>query len=77
MIFACLGIAEVEGVGPLIATAVVAAIADGRMFRNGRQFAAWLGLDICSQFYSEPPFMRVLQTGPIPYMTPENSPSHN
>jgi transposase len=37
-------IAEVEGVGPLIATAVVAAIADGRAFRNGRQFAAWLGL---------------------------------
>lgn len=41
---ACQRIAEVEGVGPLIATAVVAAIADGRAFRNGRQFAAWLGL---------------------------------
>lgn len=41
---ACQKIAEVEGVGPLIATAVVAAIADGRAFRNGRQFAAWLGL---------------------------------
>lgn len=40
----CQKIAEVEGVGPLIATAVVAAIADGRAFRNGRQFAAWLGL---------------------------------
>jgi transposase len=41
---ACQKIAQVEGVGPLIATAVVAAIADGRAFRNGRQFAAWLGL---------------------------------
>ena len=28
----------------MIATAIVAAIADGRAFRNGRQLAAWLGL---------------------------------
>lgn len=40
----CQRIAAVEGVGPMIATAVVAAIADGRAFRNGRQFAAWVGL---------------------------------
>ena len=40
----CQRVAAVEGVGPVIATAVVAAISDGRMFRNGRQFAAWLGL---------------------------------
>lgn len=40
----CQKIAELEGVGPVTATAVVAAIADGRAFRNGRQFAAWLGL---------------------------------
>jgi transposase len=40
----CQRIAAVEGVGPLIATAVVAAISDGKNFRNGRQFAAWLGL---------------------------------
>jgi Transposase IS116/IS110/IS902 family len=31
-------------VGPLIATAMVAAVADGKVFRNGRQFAAWLAL---------------------------------
>lgn len=31
-------------VGPVIATAVVAAIADGRVFHNGRQFGAWVGL---------------------------------
>jgi transposase len=40
----CQKIGAVEGVGPVIATAVVAAIADGRAFHNGRQFAAWLGL---------------------------------
>lgn len=40
----CQRIAAVEGVGPMIATAVVAAIADGRAFRNGWQFAAWVGL---------------------------------
>lgn len=39
----CQRIAAVEGVGPVIATAVVAAISDGKTFRNGRQFAAWLG----------------------------------
>lgn len=37
-------IAEVEGIGPLTATALVAALSDGKTFRNGRQFAAWLGL---------------------------------
>jgi transposase len=40
----CQRIAEVEGVGPVTATAIVAAVADGRVFRNGRQLAAWLGL---------------------------------
>jgi transposase len=40
----CQRIAAVEGIGPVTATAVVAAISDGRAFQNGRQFAAWLGL---------------------------------
>jgi transposase len=40
----CQRIAEIEGVGPITATAIVAAIANGSTFRNGRQFAAWLGL---------------------------------
>lgn len=40
----CRRIAAVEGIGPLIATALVAAMSDGKMFKNGRQFAAWLGL---------------------------------
>jgi transposase len=34
----------VEGIGPLTATAAVAAISDGKVFDNGRQFAAWLGV---------------------------------
>ncbi len=35
---------SVPGVGPLLATAMVAAIADGSAFRRARGFAAWLGL---------------------------------
>lgn len=40
----CQRIVAVEGVGPLIAIAVVAAISNGHAFENGRQFSAWLGL---------------------------------
>jgi transposase len=35
---------SLPGVGPLTASALVATIGDGKEFRNGRQFAAWLGL---------------------------------
>jgi len=35
---------DVRGVGPISATAIVASVADARVFKNGRQFAAWLGL---------------------------------
>jgi transposase len=41
---ACQRLGEVEGIGPITATALVAAAGDGRCFRNGRQFAAWIGL---------------------------------
>ena len=37
-------IMKIEGVGPVTATALVASVGDGRVFNNGRQFAAWLGL---------------------------------
>ena len=40
----CRRLLSVPGVGPLVATAVVAAIADGSAFRRARDFAAWLGL---------------------------------
>ena len=34
---------EIHGVGPITASAIVATIGNGRDFKNGRQFAAWLG----------------------------------
>ena len=34
----------IPGVGPMTATALLAAAGDVHAFRNGRQFAAWLGL---------------------------------
>ena len=35
---------QIEGVGPLIATALVAAVGNAREFRSGRELAAWRGL---------------------------------
>ena len=35
---------EAPGVGPVLATAVVAAVADPKSFRSGRNFSAWIGL---------------------------------
>jgi len=35
---------EIPGVGPLTASALIAAVGDARQFRNGRQMAAFLGL---------------------------------
>jgi transposase len=40
----CRRLMSVPGVGPLISTAVVAAISAGEAFERGRDFAAWLGL---------------------------------
>ncbi len=40
----CQRVAAVEGIGPVTATALIAAMSDGKAFKNGRQFAAWLGL---------------------------------
>ena len=37
-------IRTVPGVGPVTASAIVATIGDGKQFKNGREFAAWLGL---------------------------------
>ena len=38
----CRRIAAVGGIRLLTATALVAALSDGKVFQNGRQFAAWL-----------------------------------
>jgi transposase len=35
---------EVPGVGPALATALVATVADPKAFRSGRNFSAWIGL---------------------------------
>jgi len=35
---------KIEGVGALTATAILATVGDAKAFKNGRQFAAWLGL---------------------------------
>src|SRR5215212_323857 len=37
-------LASAPGVGPLTATAIVAAVGDGKQFKSARHFAAWLGL---------------------------------
>src|SRR5246127_2212871 len=40
----CRQLMSVPGIGPLISTAMVAAIGSGEAFERGRDFAAWLGL---------------------------------
>ena len=35
---------QIRGVGPTTALAIVATVGDAREFKNGRQFAAWIGL---------------------------------
>ena len=41
---ACQRLRQIPGIGPLVATAIVASIGNGAAFRKGREFAAWLGL---------------------------------
>jgi transposase len=35
---------KIPGVGPALATALVASVADPKVFRSGRDFSAWIGL---------------------------------
>jgi len=35
---------QIRGIGPTTALAIVATVGDAREFKNGRQFAAWIGL---------------------------------
>ena len=37
-------LAAIPGVGPVVATALVMKVPDPKLFRSGRQFAAWIGL---------------------------------
>jgi transposase len=41
---ACQRLVKIPGIGPVTATAVVAAIGNGAAFRKGREFAAWMGV---------------------------------
>ncbi len=41
---ACKRLMTIPGVGPMVSTALLAAVADGKAFRSGREMAAWLGL---------------------------------
>ena len=41
---ACRRLVGMPGIGPVVATALVAAVDDGRHFRSGRDLAAWIGL---------------------------------
>jgi transposase len=40
----CQRIMAIEGIGPMTATAIVAAVGDAKNFKNGREMSAWLGL---------------------------------
>src|SRR5256886_11982292 len=40
----CQRLMTIPGIGPFTATALVAAVSDASACKNGRQFAAWLGL---------------------------------
>jgi len=40
----CTRLQEIPGVGPMVSTALVAAIGNGSAFAKGREFSAWLGL---------------------------------
>ena len=40
----CQRLMTIPGIGPLTATALVAAVSNASAFKNGRQFAAWIGL---------------------------------
>ena len=35
---------DIPGVGPALATALIASVADPKAFRSGRDFSAWIGL---------------------------------
>jgi transposase len=37
-------LAEIAGIGPITASAMVATVGNAREFKNGRQLAAWMGL---------------------------------
>ena len=45
---ACQRLTAIPGIGPVTATALVAAIGNGSGFRKGRDLAAWVGVGIAT-----------------------------
>src|SRR5205807_7133292 len=41
---ACRRLVAIPGIGPVTATAIIAAIGNGGAFKKGREFAAWMGV---------------------------------
>jgi transposase len=41
---ACRRLVAIPGIGPVTATAIIAAIGNGAAFKKGRGFSAWLGI---------------------------------
>jgi transposase len=41
---ACQRLVAIPGIGPVTATALIAAVGNGAAFRKGREFAAWMGV---------------------------------
>jgi transposase len=61
----CRRLSKLPGVGPVIATALVAAVDDGRQFRSGRELAAWIGLVPRQYSTGGKPRLGALAGGPI------------
>ena len=40
----CRRIKKIKGIGPIVSTAIIAAVPDPKAFKNGREFSAWIGL---------------------------------
>lgn len=41
---ACIRLRQIPGIGPFVATAIIASTGSGAAFQKGREFAAWMGL---------------------------------
>jgi len=41
---ACRRLMTIPGIGPMVATAMTAAVADAKVFKSGREMSAWVGL---------------------------------
>ena len=66
----CRRLVKLPGVGPIVATAIIAAVNDGRQFRSGREMAAWIGLVPRQYRSSNRPDRFVHPVPPVPTESP-------